>query len=210
MWEKLLMLWTDPSIWELDPLKSSRQDSGYLPDGIFTISRGQTAAVDQILSFGANIHWRSGGHPFATQGQFWKKPQWRGLVSHIRGLFTQEYGPGVDLGIGFRDKHIHSINNAIMAATLSRRLAVGRKFVGLVPRDTKMGDIVFCLSRGETPFVLREPTVLRISTANIPIPGSAPIYVDDKYELIGDWYIEEFMNATDFARNGEWRIISIL
>jgi hypothetical protein len=49
-----------------------------------------------------------------------------------------------------------------------------------------MGDIVFCLSRGETPFVLREPTVLRISTANIPIPGSAPIYVDDKYELIGD------------------------
>ncbi|KAF2831779.1 HET-domain-containing protein [Ophiobolus disseminans] len=92
--------------------------------------------------------------------------------------------------------HASVFDNSIMAATLGRRLIIGRKYIGLGPADAKVGDKLFLLVGGKTPFVLR--------TKNFR--AKPP-----EYEIVGDSFIWDGMDgqiARDQGRN--WRTISLV
>jgi hypothetical protein len=93
------------------------------------------------------------------------------------------YGPDIDPDLDARKALIPDIDNSIGVATLSRRLMLGGGLIGLGPAATAVGDEVFLLTGGRTPFVLR-----RHEDTNRAVPGP-------KFEIIGDCYVSGWMNG---------------
>ncbi|KAH3936693.1 hypothetical protein HBI56_092600 [Parastagonospora nodorum] len=99
------------------------------------------------------------------------------------------------------------IDRSIMTATISRTLIMSRQHIqysqhrqhiGLRPANTQVGDKIFLLEGGKTPFVLRET-------------DHEPTITGPKFEIIGDCYLH---GAMDWERNPfkyyDWEKITIL
>ncbi|KAJ4992032.1 heterokaryon incompatibility protein [Stagonosporopsis vannaccii] len=98
---------------------------------------------------------------------------------------------------------ISMIDNSIMAATLSRRLIVGKYHVeiGLGPADARVGDQLCFFEAGKTPFVVRR----RNGDDQSRLGGL-------DYEVIGDCYIQELMDGQSNRdwRTREWRDLTLV
>jgi hypothetical protein len=91
------------------------------------------------------------------------------------------------------------IETSIITSTLSRRLIVCGKYVGLGPAATKFGDEVHLLMGGKTPFVLRPVEGFRPPSDLIGKPiesRDVNIAMNGKaYEVIGDCYVHGLMDG---------------
>jgi len=96
--------------------------------------------------------------------------------------FTDAYGPNIDVSVQERSL-VSDIDRSMCVRTLSRRLNIGEDYAGLGPAGTSVGDDVFLLSAGKTPFVLRRHKDQRETE---PAP---------RYEMIGDCYVQEWMDG---------------
>jgi hypothetical protein len=100
----------------------------------------------------------------------------------VQRLLEDAYGPNIDVGVQERSL-VSDIDRSMCVGTLSRRLNVGEDYAGLGPAGTSVGDDVFLLSAGKTPFVLRRHKDQRETE---PAP---------RYEMIGDCYVQDWMDG---------------
>lgn len=89
---------------------------------------------------------------------------------------------------------VSMVDNSIMAATLSRRLIVGRYYAGLGPADIMIGNELCFLEGGKTPFVLRRRD------------GGA----QDEYEVVGDCYVQNLMDDGPTQLTRRWRDLTLV
>jgi hypothetical protein len=74
------------------------------------------------------------------------------------------------------------MDNAITSATLSRRLLITQNgHICLGPADTRIGDVIFYLKGGKTPFVLQDEEG---TTTNRHLVGDC--YMQGMMDLEGD------------------------
>ena len=92
------------------------------------------------------------------------------------------FGSDVHLDVVKLASFIPAINDSINAATFSRRLIVGSRYLGLGPAGTAVGDPIFLLTGGETPFVLRWRKHRALKTWLT-------------YEIVGDCYVHGKMDG---------------
>jgi hypothetical protein len=104
---------------------------------------------------------------------------WADLLHKIRKKMLSSLGVGRSLGLSPRilEGFVSAADTAIMAATLSRRLIIGHDYIGLGPANAKVGDGLYLLNGGKTPFVLRERSAR------------------DFFEVVGDSYIKDMMDG---------------
>jgi hypothetical protein len=129
----------------------------------------------------------------------WIDLPWREILLRIRQHLAAYYG-NVNLDPEVHRKLIPNIDNSIMAVTLSRRLIVSDRHIGLGPADAQIGDELFLLKGGKTPFVLRKT-------------GAQPGLAGPKCELVGDCYIQSLMDISNVAKDdprGKWITITLV
>jgi hypothetical protein len=129
----------------------------------------------------------------------WIGLPWREILVRIRQHLALHYGND-KLDPEAHRKLIPNIDNSIMAVTLSRRLIVSDRHIGLGPADAREGDELFFLKGGKTPFVLRETS-------------AQPDLVGPKCELVGDCYIQSLMDISNVAKDdscGKWITITLV
>jgi hypothetical protein len=86
------------------------------------------------------------------------------------------------------------VDDSVLTATLSRRLIVGDNYIGLGPANTKVGDELFFIEGGKTPFVLRSRSQCR----------------QMKYEIVGDCYVQDMMDNGAAKSMSEWKDILLV
>lgn len=83
-----------------------------------------------------------------------------------------------DIDRGSREELVASMDSSIMAATLSRRLFMSPSgHIGIASADTEIGDEVYYIDGGMTPFILRR---WRMGL--------------DVHELVGHCYLQGMMD----------------
>jgi hypothetical protein len=126
--------------------------------------------LDMVVEpgFEEEIRWGSGGQ---TRHLFLD------MVDNLQ-LITKKLDDGYDLNLTSSQQEITAMDNAITSATLSRRLLITNDgHICLGPADTRVGDVLYNVKGGKTPFVLRW------------VEGSM------KYRyLVGDCYIQGMMD----------------
>ncbi|EAT87885.1 hypothetical protein SNOG_04125 [Parastagonospora nodorum SN15] len=138
---------------------------------------------------------------------------WRDTLSHWGKTVTKFDNEYMDsrlhqrADINYQRALLPVIDRSIMTATISRTLIMSRQHIqysqhrqhiGLRPANTQVGDKIFLLEGGKTPFVLRET-------------DHEPTITGPKFEIIGDCYLH---GAMDWERNPfkyyDWEKITIL
>lgn len=111
-----------------------------------------------------------------------QKLPWFDLLSHIEKRFYNNYDAFVELDLYSRYGQVPAFDSMVMAATECRRLITGRlKYLGLGPMDAQVGDQLFFLEGGKTPFVLRQKSTYTPQ--------------ETRYEIVGDSYIQDMMDG---------------
>jgi hypothetical protein len=181
IWRDVQMLWPNPAA--LTRIEQLAEDP--IPHGLAKDGQQPREKMQRLLHF-------LGEDSFEAA---WKDLPWRKIITQTRVRLTQTFG---DLDPEFHRERIPQIDNAIMAATLSRRLIMSGLHIGLGPVDTQVGDKLFFLKGGKTPFVLRA------TSAEPTLNGS-------KYELVGDCYIQDCMDGNGSRHEtGDRRAITLL
>ncbi|KAI1536277.1 HET domain containing protein [Pyrenophora tritici-repentis] len=112
-----------------------------------------------------------------------KEAPWRDLFVKALGKLREHYGSDVQMDlleiVGFSQ----IVEESIRAATLSRRMIVSSGTLGLAPAGTAVGDAIYILTGGLTPFVLRQRKQNFSKTEML------------KYEIVGDCYLHERMDG---------------
>jgi hypothetical protein len=132
-----------------------------------------------------------------ASGDIRKDYPWEALLSHVTARLMAKFGPEFDLNVQTQSKLVPTIEIAIMTATLSRRLIASDNYVGLGPANTQVGDELYLLGGGKTPFILHAA-----ETQFGPHVWN---------EIVGDCYVHDRM---DFSKDnagcdGEWHTIYI-
>jgi hypothetical protein len=122
---------------------------------------------------------------------------WLQFFQRVSKRISDHYGSDVDLNLASRKRLIPALDDSIMVATLNRRLIVGEKYIGLGPSDARVGDKLFLLQGGKTPFVLR--------------PKDPRAYPNTEFEVVGDCYIEGMMDGPgDIRGDSPWTSVSLV
>jgi hypothetical protein len=122
---------------------------------------------------------------------------WLQFVQQVSKRISEHYGGDIDLNLHSRKRLIPALDDSIMAATLNRRLIVGEKYIGLGPSDARIGDKLFLLQGGKTPFVLR--------------PKDPRAYPNTEFEVVGDCYIQGMMDGPgDIRGDSPWMSVSLV
>ncbi|EUC43544.1 hypothetical protein COCMIDRAFT_100602 [Bipolaris oryzae ATCC 44560] len=139
-----------------------------------------------------------------------KDSDWRIIYLNLLPALERHYGPDIDLYMEREKSRIPSIERSVNIATLSRRLLCGNGLVGLGPADMAVGDELFLLPGGKTPFVLR-PLGYDVIDGNGD--GAKPkdgTVCRPMYEIIGDCYLDGWMDGDAKVGSREWVDIVIV
>ncbi|CAE7001178.1 HET domain containing protein [Pyrenophora teres f. teres] len=108
---------------------------------------------------------------------------WMELFVKALEKLMEHYGPDVQMNTLEMMRLTQIVDESIGAATLSRRMIVGTEYLGLAPAGTAVGDDIYLLTGGLTPFVLRQQKQDASKTGIL------------KYEIVGDCYLHERMDG---------------
>lgn len=124
---------------------------------------------------------------------------WSLLFDRVKQRLVKTYGENASVNLEHSQHSFDVIQECIMAATLLRRLIICWPLVGLGPAKAQVGDQLYFLKWGKTPFVLRA------THAQPSLPGL-------KYEIVGDCYLHDLMDAGEFkiGSDGGWQDLSLL
>ncbi|RYN46187.1 hypothetical protein AA0118_g12621 [Alternaria tenuissima] len=182
LWKQFMWLWPQ------DPVSYTR-DTGdgnttYYPSGLNSRDLERKKWVYQFLPiFTANDVACNALLDYRHRRISFEDVPWKNMYFEVRARLEHVYGPDIDVGVEARKHLISDIDNSISVGTLSRRLIIGGDYAALGPAGTCVGDEVFLLSGGKTPFVLR-----RHEDQGETDPGP-------RYEIIGDCYVQEWMDG---------------
>jgi hypothetical protein len=186
LWKEFMLWWPQDPLSYADDTPENRDKYlpasliGYSPDGaefaMAIASLGQRLEIIEHTDIDLSTFFDQYRHGYGNV-------PWKYLFLRVRELLVNHYGPDIDLDLDARKALIPDIDNSIGVATLSRRLMLGGGLIGLGPAATAVGDEVFLLTGGRTPFVLR-----RHEDTNRAVPGP-------KFEIIGDCYVSGWMNG---------------
>jgi hypothetical protein len=205
LWKEFVLLWSrDPPPSSADDTQNNRDQ--YFPDYINGCGADVQLITKEIawLSFkllevghtGIDPSDRHDLHRFLT---FLEDFPWKSVFLLVQSLLRGHFGPDINPDIDARKSIIPDIDNSIGVASVSRCLIIGKGFTGLGPATTAVGDEVFVLTGGKTPFVLR-----RHEDTDENVPGP-------KYEIIGDCYVQGWMDG-EAEQPGicEWEDITLV
>jgi hypothetical protein len=213
LWEYYMLLWPkDPLSHSSDTLggrdhvlryglQSCTLEIREAADGLI---RYANKTIDRVNQYGHKLDtsfikrvYNPEGFLFAY-GKFDREKLWQELFIIVRQLLRDHYGPEIDIHCDVRHL-IPDVDNSINIATLLRRLIIVGNSIGLGPAGTAVGDEVFLLSGGKTPFVLRRHEDTNKTT-------SGP-----KYKIIGDCYVQEWMDGdAERLASCEWMDITLV
>ncbi|KAF2133065.1 hypothetical protein P153DRAFT_283907 [Dothidotthia symphoricarpi CBS 119687] len=173
-WREVLLLW--PDMVRSDLLSLSRWFCRcVIPHSYIANLQELTQRVRKLLRFTSPCVY-SEDQLLHSSGDTRQDAPWKEFRGLIWNRLIQTYGPEVKLDPRPRENLVSTIDHTIMAATLSRRLIrTGNGYIGLGPAATMVGDEVFILRGGKTPFVLRRSRR------------------DLVYEVVGDCYMQGLM-----------------
>jgi hypothetical protein len=194
VWRHVLKLWPDQPV--LQPTWLRNQP----PEDLVP-----TALVENQRDGTAIMHLRLLGDDLDTEikeslKNDWREFPWEEILSRLNQRLTLNYGAGANFDPTFHRNRIANIDNSVMVATLSRRLIVSGRYIGLGPADAQVGDELVFLKGGKTPFVLRRTS-------------AQPDLAGPKCELVGDCYIQSLMDISDVAEadlGGKWTTITLV
>ena len=188
MWMDLVILW--PNAMHLSFIDDEDTSTDFCP---YMVPDGTTALMDQnrnvalsLIDALKELHWDYLNMRMEPR----KEGPWRRLFAKGLKTLREHFGSDVHLDLGKVANFIPAVNESIDAATFSRRLIVGPKCVGLGPAGTAVGDQIFLLTGGKTPFMLR----WRERDAIYPS--------QQKYEIVGDCYVHGRMDGE--AKEENW------
>jgi hypothetical protein len=194
IWRDIQVLWPQQKVLTWIEQRSTED---LIPYGLAKHEQDRRDMIQTLLHF-------LGDDNFETESlsklmNAWKNLPWRNILNQLRVRLAQKFGEHGQLDPEFHRERIPNIDTSITAATLSRRLIVSGPNIGLGPADTQVGDELFFLKGGKTPFVLRKTS-------------AEPELYGPKYELVGDCYIQDLM---DTGRNpvmpdDGWATITLL
>ena len=156
------------------------------------LSYGRQNAIAYLLKFADDRKTRM-EQLIDDRRQFRDGPWFHLCVRLQEQLSTTYFRPDQSM---FRDakNEISLVDDSVLTATLSRRLIVGDKYIGLGPANTKVGDKLFFVEGGRTPFVLRD----RSQCGQV------------KYEIVGDSYVQDMMDDGAAKSMREWKDILLV
>ncbi|KAF5844197.1 hypothetical protein GGP41_004962 [Bipolaris sorokiniana] len=125
---------------------------------------------------------------------------WKTIYLRLVFELTRSYGTSIGLYTDREKSQIPSVERSVSIATLSRRLICGDGLIGLGPADMAVGDELFLLPGGKTPFVLRP-------LGDKCWGGKSRCF---KYEIIGDCYLDGWMDGGAKVSSREWVDIVIV
>lgn len=197
-WRNVLLLWPDKAVLDSYFHVSPGFDRHYIPHGLDFDLQERARRVKDLLQF-VHTSALSEAQLLHGTGEIRQDAPWREFLVCIRDRILQRYGD-VELNLHSREDVASTMDNSIMAATLSRRLIVtSNGYVGLGPAATMVGDEVFLLRGGKTPFVLRGGKDSTKTSTGL------------NYEIMGDCYMQELMDGDrSVAGSKGWKEISLL
>ncbi|XP_014555305.1 hypothetical protein COCVIDRAFT_102674 [Bipolaris victoriae FI3] len=123
---------------------------------------------------------------------------WKMIYQELVLQLTTAYGTSVGLYADREKSQIPSIERSVSIATLSRRLICSDGLIGLGPADMAVGDQLFLLPGGKTPFVLRP-----LGHDVFDVGREKAVY-RPKYEIIGDCYLDGWMDGGAKVDSRKW------
>jgi hypothetical protein len=196
IWRNILMLWPDQPV--LGPIgwMENKPPEALIPHGVAG-NQDRDSKISFLLQTLEDN--RADIEITKNPENGWTDLPWQEILVRLRQRLSRHYGDD-NLDPEAHRKLIPNIENSIMAATLSRRLIMSDRYIGLGPTGAKKGDELFFLKGGKTPFVLRETS-------------AQPDLAGPKYELVGDCYIQGLMNSNNIAKDdprGKWTTITLV
>lgn len=191
-WQNVLLLWPQKSVLDSYFQATHISQADYWPFGLLGNREEQLRRIKELL-LSLDDALLTEAKFFDSEGIWRENAPWRDLLVKVREQLTNRYGEHVDLRVQKRMKLIPMIDNSFMAATLSRRLIASNNYIGLGPADARVGDELYFLAGGKTPFVLRPST-----------------RVPAKFEIVGDCYIVGLMDGDAAQTEGRWEPIYLV
>ncbi|EMD93890.1 hypothetical protein COCC4DRAFT_191246 [Bipolaris maydis ATCC 48331] len=192
LWSLFLFVW--PTV--PDKGKPHAPESSYVPTHLKDRQIVYNALLDLIQADRPSFQ---GGWGTAMESGLWGRAH-----RCAADILTSYYGPNTDLYMDREWSQVPSIERSVSIATLSRRLICGDGLVGLGPADMAVGDEIFLLPGGKTPFVLR-----LLNHDLVDVNGEETVYRPN-YEIIGDCYLDGWMDGDAQVGSRAWTDIVIV
>jgi hypothetical protein len=186
--------------WPTEPNSDGSDDSldSYFPP--YFEKRGQL--YGEILFLLQNVQMDDEPLKPLKSGDRQSPHAWVALYRSVRQELLHGYGSDTDLYLESDKRHVRSIDRSISTATLSRRLICSDGLIGLGPANMAVGDEIFLLPGGKTPFVLRPLGYSTIKWEGAERHDGTVRRL--KYEIIGDCYLAGWMDGDAYAGARGW------
>lgn len=186
LWSLFLFVWpTAP-----DKGLSDAPDIVYIPMHLEDRNLVYSLLLDLIQTSGLKMS--------VLKGMIGEGGVWKMIYQDLVLQLTTAYGTSVGLYADREKSQIPSIERSVSIATLSRRLICSDGLIGLGPADMAVGDQLFLLPGGKTPFVLRP-----LGHGVFDVGREETVY-RPKYEIIGDCYLDGWMDGGAKVDSRKW------
>lgn len=205
-WSSKAELWSlFLSTWPTAPDKkvSDGPDSSYIPGHLANPEAAYNAILDLMQV--VRVDTKNLRHWDLTSSHAWKT-----LYFTVLRVLKKHYGTAISIYSDGARSQIPSIERSISIATLSRRLICGNGFIGLGPADMVAGDVICLLPGGKTPFVLRPHGTHTITRDREGGSSGRQGDVRLRYEIIGDCYLDGWMDGCQNCDPRRWEDIELV